>query len=485
MNRMNRLVVLAVGLLIPSVNYADLTSDYLGSDASQAKSILPGYTQALGGATGQQSATQAYSDSSDFKRIQEKLKESQEEQEKRDRNANGRKKIDQLNKTLGLPDILALGIQKKRDEQSARFNQLFASLRQSAQGIKGSAVDVSDLEQSCREGVDFSEFKKLGDQLGSEPFKYLDKILSEKDEKQKKEGKAEKIKTLQKLAARFDEAAERADKDSATALAEEKDTKQSIIKNPYALKQRLLGMDATWDKQKKDIKDLRKQLVKTVFTDLVPKLLAIDDNDKEMAEITANFAKSAGDYLHATRDAALQGAKKLLANCKKNREKLGNGNPLAGGSETAKAYNAVVQKHDGDASFYANGQGFQSELAQASAVSCSSEPLNDIEDLFGGNLETAISAMQSQKKPEVALQNARDLLTAISSAQGQVEDVLQPLKDDCQAAATSVKNVKEFTQSLGQGGGQSASPGTPGTTRRSSNRGVARSQNARTHGGAN
>jgi hypothetical protein len=451
-----RLVVLAAviaGVFVPRLGIAEYDSlpSYNASTSSslgRAESALNPASSALGAAAGRPGSSPVENLKAELeeklKKAQKDLEVSRKESELRKKVEGWRNDIDKLKTSLAIPDILADRKLKEREEKTKQLQSLFSQMPSSAQGLNSAALDTSKLGDACRTNVDFTQFRALADQLKSEPFQYLrregQKIVDERNEDIKKK----KIETAQKLAKHFDELS----KQPVGAEAAQQDITQGridLFKRDNSLEARLLGLEKTGEAQKKEIGQLRQELVKKVFSDLLPQLSQLNENDGRMEAVVAQFADSALAMARAAKEQAIAGAARATANCNAIADRMGRGNPLAPGTLFNAAYQWVSTVND----TYANQQFFQGIQRASAQLRCEDVTAN-VETLLGQNLENQIQTIRQVRDPKQAIEGAMMVMNQVGSTLAQVGDVIQPALRSCKRNEDLMKKVEQFVQGTQQ-----------------------------------
>ena len=189
MNKLNVQMIkvgLSLGLLLPTYGFSESYGDYgpqlseIKSDASRVGSILKSASN-----------SDSFKEQADklAKEQEEKFTNSKEEFETRQKVRDWTKKNDKLKSLVALPDILMQKALKDRQGELQKGQSLLGKLG-STNFMNPQDFSTNDLSNSCRKNVDFSGLMASTQQLGSEPFKYIQaearKMLEEKDEKAQK-----------------------------------------------------------------------------------------------------------------------------------------------------------------------------------------------------------------------------------------------------------------------------------------------------------
>lgn len=430
--------LMAAGLL-SSAARAEYGS--LGSYNSSVSSTLPQADSLLrpaGSAFGSSAKTAGSSDpnkaasddlAATVDRAQKSIQRSQEESDLRGKvqkwnDDNDRKKIART-----LPDILQANILKQREEEYQNAQKFFQQL-QTAPGVSGADVNVSNLESSCRSGVDFQGFKTLADQMGREPFKFLrengQKILEEKN----KAVKEARIKNLGKL---FDNM-EKAQAKSLNADDFQADISKSgadPLTRDNSLNASIANLKFVLNAKKKEGGDLDRDLLK-VTKEFATQALQADDNASKVQQLGAFFADNLDQYVQASIDSATAGAQALNKNCADNVQKLTQFDKKAPGGESqfSRAMREVGKANPD----FANNQ-FRSFLTQVSGdnLRCT-DAVGPIEDLYGP-IKNVSAQVRTAKDPRALIAAAMSAQQAVAQANANVPQALQPLMSDCQYAA--------------------------------------------------
>lgn len=451
-----RVVVLAAviaGVLVPRVGIAEYESlpsynAWTSSSLGRAESALNPVSSALGAVAGRPGSSPVENLKAELeeklKKAQKAIEVSRKESELRKKVEGWRNDIDKLKTSLAIPDILADRKLKEREEKTKQLQSLFSQMPSSAQGLNSAALDTSMLGDACRTNVDFTQFRALADQLKSEPFQYLRRegqnIVDERNEDIKKK----KIETAQKLAKHFDELS----KQPVGAEAAQQDITQGridLFRRDNSLEARLLGLEKTAEAQKKEIGQLRQELVKKVFSDLLPQLSQLNENDDRMESVVAQFADSALAMARAAKEQAIAGAARATANCNAIADRMGRGNPLAPGTLFNAAYQWVSTVND----TYANQQFFQGIQRASAQLRCEDVTAN-IETLLGQNLENQIQTIRQVRDPKQAIEGAMMVMNQVGSTLAQVAEVIKPALLSCKRNEDLMKKVEQFIQGTQQ-----------------------------------
>ncbi len=356
-----------------------------------------------------------------------------------------RQKIEGANATVAKRQSQVLSLNQVQDK--ALKDQVDANLAAQkllngvtqAQGTNPNDANVSQLEASCRSGVDFTQAKSLMDSLGTEPFRYVKENQQQIFDDTDKAAKATKLANVTKLFENIDKF--KGQKNNAEA-------QQNILKQPLdftkgdnSVETGLKNLSAVWDAQKaKDLPDSEAELTKA-FKETIVNLGQLKDNqnDPKFNSLKEFFASNAKGYLKQVRQAFIDGNTQLLANCEKNVDQLGRGNPLGSSSWTNSAYQFAAKINP----TFANSTLLPMLNQMTQNATCTDESAN-IQNLLGSNLESSIEAARTSRDPKALIINAMGMLNAIGAAQAQIGTVLQPLMDDCQFAAKQLKKVKDY-----------------------------------------
>ncbi len=436
-------VVIAVTGLVAITSFGKSAYDpySISKDIGRADSILSPASKALGTAVKGDSKESASQIQETAEKAAAAIATSQKVQKWRKENEGLNKTNDNLKTANSLPAILKLNIQKRREDANTNLKNLFGQLNQQPQSsLNPNDFDMSNLHPQCNDGVDFTQFRSLSDQMNQAPFKYLREqaqlLIQEKDKKLKEE----RATSLAAAAKTFDEAADRED--------EEKGQK-SVIDEKLGEEAQLAGLKQDKGALQKSIKSQRKKLVKSLFTDLIPSLAQIEENDGRLAQISANFADSLEGFRKASYETAIANAQHLKSNCERINQEVGRDAPFNPGSLLGKAYQKVVEFHQGDANFYANTTFAAGVRQMVNNMKCPSA-VPQIDALFGSALQTPIAAMRTAQDPNTLVQGAMTTLQAIANAQAQVGPSVKRLARACDSAGRNKDKVQKFVQSTDQ-----------------------------------
>jgi hypothetical protein len=438
---MNRVVVgLAAMIAVTCFGEAGYNPTQISQDIGKAESLLNPASKALGSAT----------QSKDGQDLSAGLKEAVEKAEKavttnqnelkwRKDNEAKREKLDKLKTANSIPAILKLNIQQRREEANTQLKNLFGQLNTQPQSTVNAAdFDMSSLHPQCSEGVDFGQFRSMADQMNSQPFRYLREqgtlLIQEKDKK----AKEDRLKNLAAAAKEFDKLADKDDEEKGQV---------SVLDQNLSPEARIEGLKEDGARIDKGIKAQRKALVKAMFTDLIPALSQIEENDERLVQIAANFADNLEGFRKASYETAIANAQRLKGNCERMAKELGRDGPFAPGTLLSQAYQKVVEFHQGDANFYANttfAAGMQQMVNDARCPSAVSQ----IDSAFGGNLQSTIAALRSAKDPNTLIQGAMSTMQAVANAQAQVGPAVKSLGSRCDKVGRNKEKVEKFIQSI-------------------------------------
>lgn len=460
--RMVAIAAVIAGIFVPRLGVAEydsLPSTSSSVSLGRVESALNPAASSLTGAAGKPGSNTVDNIRAELaekiRKGQQAIEESKKETALRNKIGGWTEDIQKLKTGLAIPDILADRRQKDRDEKTKQLQGLFASMPASAQGVSAQALDTSKLGDACRTGLDFSQFRALLDQLKSEPFQYLKREGTKIVEDRNEESKKKKIEIAQKLAKHFEDLSKQP---VGAVAASQEGAQQDITKagakftdRDNSLAVRLAGLEKTGEAQKKEIAQLRQELVKKVFTDLLPQLSAQNEDDSKLAAITGNFAQSAIAMVRAAKEKGVQGASRATSNCNAIAERMGRGNPLAPGTLFNAAYQWVSTIND----TYANQEFFRGVQQASSKLKCSDVSAN-VEQLLGQDLENQIQLVAQVKEPKQAIEGAMQVMNLVGTRLAQVGDVIQPALRDCKRNEDTMKKVEQFVQGVQQQNSQLA-----------------------------
>ena len=438
--------ITAIFFVLPSVSHAEyynggVNASKISSDIGSLESGLSRAQSEGRDSDGQEGIAEVTKER--LEEIEKNLTLSQQEREWRNRNSKWRDSLDKLKTANSLPGLIDASIAGRREKQSKNLKNLFASVQATGSQINAADLDTSGLESSCQNGVDFSQFKTLNDQMSSQPFQFMRseglKILEESDE----EIKQQKIQSLAKMAEHFESLAQQDNFDSA------RQEQASVLDENNGLESRLAGLEEDGARLKAGIRAQRQKLVKSVFTDLIPKLSQIQENDGRMAELSAIFADNLEAFRKASYDTAVAQTTQLYRNCEKIADRVGRDNPLAPNTLLNSAYQWLVSYHQGDADFFANRQFLAGAQSMAQGMNCRNVT-SQMDGLFGSNLQNVIAQLRTAQDPQTLVTGAMSALQAIGGAQAQVGAQIRPLMNQCNKAAKNEKKVKDYIGQLQQ-----------------------------------
>jgi len=418
--------------------YGDYSTGFSKSIAPVQSSVLQS-ANSLGRASGSSatdpSASLREQLDKDLQKAQKDIEQSKKETELRGKVSGWRNDLDKIKLTRALPDILLANKLKDKERQLKDAQAFAAQLNQQTPGISPADINVNALDNACKSGVDFTQFKTLADQMGSQPGKDLKDSMQKIFSEQNKDLKAQKVESFQKVIAGLEAAA---DKDGQNDFQQDI-SKGGAPKLDDSVENRIRKLEAVGDRQKKDIKEGRKDLLKTLV-DTVQKGAEIDANDERAAKIAGFFADNCEAYRKAIVDAAVSGAQQLKANCDKKVSDLGT-NAHEG---TMGAAYAWFSKTNPD---QANRE-LVPALDDIGKNAHCTDVSSGLADVFGASLQAACNAVRSQTVPLAIMQGAVSAIQAVGAAQAQVGQVLQPLMGECQYAAQQHKKVKDYALNL-------------------------------------
>lgn len=436
-------VGLSLGLLLPSYGfseYADYSSQLsdLAKDTSAVGSVLKP-------TPGSSSGTRdSFKDQADKIAIEAEAKITQDktELETRQKVRNWTKKNDTLKSLIALPDILMQKALKDRQADIQQGQGLLGKLGAS-NIMNPQDFSTNGLPNACRKNVDFSQLMQATQQLGSEPFKYVQaeatKLLTEKDEKAQKAIQA-KIGDIMK---HFKELANKDDEEG----------KADALKGPNQFEARLARLKASAKKGADENKELKNSVV-DIFTKFTGDLSALKKNDGQVQQIGDEFAKSIENSQRAAMMAAQQNVDQLYTNCK-NEVKL-----LKQEIENFKGHLAKYLVEQKGVEFGLAQQtaeaDTQAQRARVANMQCQ-DVTQDVQATLmgfgtgGTDLSNRLSSIRSEKNPTKLLQQAVSAMQDVQNIQLAVGQKLQPLKDDCSVAGNGRESLKQRFQQIGGG----------------------------------
>ncbi len=358
-----------------------------------------------------------------------------------------RGKVDGAKRTIENKQKSILAIQKAQDDKIknsieankadlARINSIAP-----AQGNTGSDINTNQMEASCKIDVDFTASNSLSDTMGSQYVQYLKDESINITQEENKVKKAQRAASVAKL---FDSLQKfQDDNKAAEAFAQPIQQRSDLTKGDNSLATGLNQLKAEWENQKsKQLPDINNQLTKTI-KDTVLGAVALDDaaNDEDFVKLKTQFSDSVRGQAKIVKTSFRKGGDQLLANCEKNVDQLGRGNPLSASSWTNSAYQfaaKVSPKFANDTLLPLLNNFTRPDQTRCTDVS------QNIEALFGAPMEAAIEIVRSSRDKKALINNAFALVTTISNAQAQIGTALKPLIDDCGLTARNLKTVKDY-----------------------------------------
>lgn len=460
MSKQSRMVmVIAVGLVLPRVNHAES----YGGGYDTATSAMQNLSSLLSTSSSSSSPT-SDKDKAKFQQIEKNLSDSKQEYANRKRNADLRKKNDQLGNEITFID-LAKGQKYNQDAQNNQNAlQLVPSLSQAPQGVDTSATDTGDLEKTCSSGVDFTQFNALTNQLGSQPFQQMrdqvTQLLQAKDDKIQ----AQKRASIQALLKHLKETQQ--SKNDPTVTQEQDQTHTSVIDNPYELQNRLKGQQQYYAQVQGSIADRQNELFQKIFGDA-----ANAGASKDKAKF-AQARNSAMDSFEALRrqvvDAFHRSANKLKKNCEDMVDDLGRDNPQSGLMNGFYQWSLRLAQPKGEA--YVNSVMPPIDSDNANLASNLSQGCPDVTSDFDNllaPLQQAENTVRNDTDPTQAMTDAANLITNLGNAEMQVGSMVKDLKDRCNFVAKedkkAIQKIKGLQGQYAQSQGYSAqgSAGAP------------------------
>ncbi len=437
-------VVIAVAGLVALTSYGRTAYDpqQISTDIGKVENLLNPASKALSSAAKPgEASTDAETLKANIAKAAEKIATSGKVLKWRKDNEALNTQRDGLKTANSLPAILKLNIAKRREEQNTALKNIFSQLSQQPQSSMNPAdFDMGNLHPQCQDGVDFTGFKSLADQMNTKPFQDLQEqgrqLISEKDKK----AKEDKLANLALAAKEFDKLADKDDEEKA---------QKSVLDAQLSEEAQLDGLKQDNTLLKKDIKSLRKSLVKSMFTDLIPELSKIEENDERISQIAVRFADSLEGFRKASYESAIANVQRLKGNCEQISQEVGRDSPFAPGTLLGQAYQKVVEFHQGDANFYANTTFAAGVRQMVNNMRCPSAT-SQVDSLFGGQLQQAIASMRTAKDPQTLLSGAMTTLQSIASAQANVGPAVKRLAQKCDNAGKNKDKVQKFVQSTEQ-----------------------------------
>ncbi len=427
-----------------SAEYGSSLGSYnssFSSDLPKASSTINPVGSALGGKS--DVADQEARIKASLEKSEKILERSAKESELRKKVAGANTKIEKLQTSVLSLNALQDSKLKEQQDANAAAQKFIGSLNQ-AQNVDPNALNTSQMEKTCRSGVDLNQTKQFAEQLGSEPFRFLrdqgTALLEEKDQKAK-EAKAASITKLFDTIEKF-QAANKESEAQQSILQ-----RQDLSKGDNSLDSGLKNLEAVWNKQKQQDVPAAEAEFKKTAKDTILNLskLNANQNDKEFTQLKNFFADNAQNYLKTFMQSATQGANQLLANCEGNVDSLGRGNPLGGRSWTNSAYQFAAKMNPR----FANDT-LLPMLNQITQNATCTDVSPNLQQLFGAQLQRAIELTRTSRDPKALIQNAFGTMQAIAGAQAQLGQTFQPLMDDCQYAAKQLKKMQDYVGQVQQ-----------------------------------
>jgi hypothetical protein len=455
MNKRNGLKLIAVvvtGIWLPSMAIAEgqYSSQYSPSIGTVGSLLTPASNALNGAAIGSRYGSSAADSFNDLARkqrekethdaiygFQKLLNENQKEVQVRQETQNIQSEIDKNDtQALTLQGILA----QTNSDRLAKQQSLLNSWQQfqGAQGINYQDVNTRNLDPICRNGVDFTQFQQLANQLGNDsgPLGVLRtqgaQILSDENEKWKKQ----KFQDLYKLVQQYEKSADEEPQDSEFQQNVADLAKSGGNFSADSLDKRLKDQQDILAQKKASLKQKRQYLVKEMFTKFLPALASMKKNDQQIAQLANGFANSMEAFRAASYQAAITNAQQLTANCQSNLKHLGNETP-APNTLTNDIYQMVSAVN------VAQANNMMAGFSQFNQFTCNDATPN-LDALFGSSLQGVISSIRGATRPDVLLNGAMAALNAIGQAQAQVGTALQPAMQDCQRVAVNVNAANNF-----------------------------------------
>lgn len=453
MNKLNVQMIkvgLSLGLLLPTYGFSESYGDYgpqlseIKSDASRVGSILKAAN--TGGDSFKEQADKI------AKEQEEKFTQNKEEFDTRQKVRDWTKKNDKLKSLVALPDILMQKALKDRQGELQKGQGLLGKLG-STNFMNPQDFSTNDLSNSCRKNVDFSGLMASTQQLGSEPFKYIQaearKLLEEKDEKAQKAIQA-KIGDIMK---HFKELANK----------EDEEAKADVFKGDNQFDARLARLKASAKKGKEENKELKNSVV-DVFGKFIKDLGELKKVDGTVQAIGDEFAKSIENSQRAAMMTAQQNTDQLYANCK-NEIKL-----LKQEVENFKGHlaNYLIQQKGVEFNLAqqtaeADTQAQRARIANLECTDVGSDVQATLMGFGTGGSDVAskLSRIRAEKNPTRLISEAVSVMQDVQNIQLAVGQKLQPLKDNCSDASSGRDAIKARFQQIGGAQGQGVA-GTPG-----------------------
>ncbi len=380
------------------------------------------------------------------KRIDEMGKDftkSKEELLLREKVGQKRKRLDAIKSALAIPSIIQASQTKKREAETRKLKNLFNQLKSGESKLNPQDLDTSELDEACSKGVDFSQFKKISDQMSSSPFQWLKKNAQELLKKWDEKAKKDMLNSIQKLAAHFDKIASNPERDEA------EEANRSIFDEEMNLNARLERLKQKAAELDSNIVKEGKKLVKTFFTDFMPALMKAKEDDGKLSEIAGKFADNLEEFRKASLEAAIKNTDKLRKNCNKLIDELGADSPFAPNKLLGRSYQwyrHYTKRDERDK----HTQQFLAAIVDLSQRLKCKNATKEVDGLFSGTLKKAIDALRAAKDPKTLLEGAMKAMNAIGEAQAGVGKAIKPLKNDCELAAKEAKKAKDFIMNVAQ-----------------------------------
>lgn len=448
---------LMVGMLVPSVNFAEYDSYNTGfqKDASRVESILkPGISSSASGDSLSEQIEK------NLLKVEQNLTQNKEELELRGKLRNWTKKNDKLKSLITLPDIIAQKAIRARELQIGEAEAMASRLGNTQNMTNPADFSMNGMPNACRKNVDFTQFMTLTQQLGSEPFKYLQGEASKLLEEKSKEAKQAKLQKINDLITHFKELANRED-DGETLKAD-------AFQGPNGIEARLEELKAKNKLKKEENKELKNSLV-DVFGKFVQNLSGIEENDKRVAQLGDEFARSLENTQRSAMQVAQQNIDQLFSNCESEIKGLKLDIENFKGQLVARGYNPEVAELDA-----------QAQRQRAANLQCT-DVTSNVQSLLmgfgtgGSALSDRLAKVRAEKNPIRLLTEAVGAMQDVANIQAQVGQQLQPLMQDCADAGNGREGLKQRWQQLasatgGDQSGAAGASGSVGTPRNSSSR---------------
>lgn len=444
-------VAVSVTFLLPKIGvseYGDYSSSLndLSKDTSKVEDVL----NSNGALSGSEESFQEKIKKS-LKKAQALLKTDKLVAEEREKVLNWSQKNDQVKNLIALPDVLMQKALKSRETDLNSAEGFLSALGKKSSNVNPQDFSMNGMPKSCRNGVDFTQFMSLTEQLGSEPFQYLQgearNLLEEKSEDLKKK-QAQKISDIIKY---FKELANKESSDGEIVKLDEEKQK---AKTPKSIEAHLEKLKAINKNKKEENKELKNSVV-DVFGKFIGDLGSLQKNDKRVHQLADEFAKSIENSQRAAMMTAQQNVDQLFTNCESEVKTLKVEIENFKAQLVSRGWDPAVAEADA-----------QAQRARAQNMQCTDVTQN-VQSLLmgfgtgGSALSDRLTQIRAEKNPTKMLSLAVSTMQDVANIQQQVGQQLRPLMEDCEQAGLGREGVKQRFAQLqgGQGGAPGASTG--------------------------